>query len=212
MSRTRVVLVVTTTVLVLGGVVAGSAAAAMSGWRIKGTVLVGSAAVATTAAPVEAGEAAVGSSVIVCRGNLWGTSPQIESANKASASSLKYSECEVEDGECSLASGSTIGSVPAVAEFTLDGTSGAQAGFKARTGNVLATVRLEGSGCAETGKIFVTGAVHTSIAENPGEATLQLVEMNVTAASRELEVGSNGISAHGAALLKLASSLPWGFL
>ncbi len=213
MSRARMVaLVVTTTVLVLGGV-AGSAAAATPGWLVKGTVLTGTQtqAVATTAAPVEPGEVEFGNLRLVCSGDLWGVSPQLESVNKSSASSLDYSGCTITGEGCSL-SNSTIGSLPAVGEFTLDGTSGSQATFKAKTGSVLATIKMEGATCAETGKLSVTGTVHTSIAENPGETTLQLVEMNVTAASNELKVGSDAIGGHGAALLKLSNSVPWGFM
>jgi hypothetical protein len=214
MSRVKVVFAGFIAVLAVSAMASSSAMAAGEGWLINGTLLSGSAALATSAFVDETGVLTFGSTTIKCTaGTLNGTSPQIESPNKGSATSLIFKECSVTSGgECKLTSGTTIGTLPITTEVTLDGSLGARGVFKPKTVTTFATIKLEGANCAETGKVPVKGAAAWLAPTGQMEQALQLLSVNVTAASKELEVGNTAASLKGSILIQLASGLPWSFM
>jgi hypothetical protein len=216
MSRVKVAFAGLVAVLAISAMASSSAMAAGEGWLITGTLLVGTAALATTAFVDEEGVLTFGSPVteIRCKSKtLSGTNPQIESPNMGTATSLIFNECTVTSaGECKLTSGTSIGTLPILTEVTLDGPLAVSGIFKPKTVTTFTTIKLEGANCAETGKVPITGDVPWLAPTGQDERTLQLLSVNVTAAQNLLKVGSTAASLKGSILLKLASSLPWSFM
>jgi hypothetical protein len=214
MSRVKVVFAGLVALLAVSAMASNSAMAAGEGWLINGTLLSGTAALATSAFVDETGMLTLGSTTIKCSASsLNGTSPQIESPNKGSATSLIFKECAVTSGgECVLSSGTSIGTLPITTEVTLDGPLAVRGVFKPKTVTMFATIKLEGGNCAETGKLPIRGTAAWLAPTGQDERTLQLLSVNVTAASQELELGNIAISFKDSVLYKLASSLPWRFM
>jgi hypothetical protein len=214
MSRVKVVFAGFVAVLVVSAMESSPAIAAGGGWLIDGTLLVGSAALATTAFVDEIPKLTFGATEITCNSpTLSGVSPQIESPNMVSATSLIFKECKVTSaGECVLESGAIIGTLPVLAEVTLDGPSGIRGVIKPKTVTTFATIKLAGAECAETGKIPVRGTVSWLTPTGQTERTWQLRGVNVTAATKELEVGNAAAGLKSSVLGKLASALPWSFM
>jgi hypothetical protein len=214
MSRVKVAFAGLVAVLAISAMASSSAMAAGEGWLINGTLLVGSAPLATTAFVDQIGKLKFSTTEIVCKATtLSGVSPQIESPNMGTATSLVFKECSVTSGgECKLESGTTIGTLPILTEVTLDGPLGVRGVFKPKTVTTFATIKLEGTGCAETGKLPIKGTAAWLAPTGQMEQTLQLLSVNVTEASKELEVGSKAASLTGSILIALASLLPWSFM
>jgi len=135
MSRVKVVFAAFVAVLAVSAMASSSAMAAGEGWLIKGTLLVGSASLATTAFVDEKGKLKFGATEITCSANaLKGVSPQIESPNMGTATSLIFEECTVTSaGACTLVSGTSIGTLPILTEVTLDGPLAVRGVFKPKT-------------------------------------------------------------------------------
>jgi hypothetical protein len=214
MSRAKVVFAGFVAVLTVSALAPSSTMAAGGGWLITGTLLVGSASLASSAFVDEEGVMSFGSTTMKCSANtLTGLNPEIESPNMISATSLIFNACKVTSaGECSLSSGTSIGTLPVLAEVTLDGPSGIRGVVKPKTASTLATIKFEGIACAETGKVPIKGTVSWLTPRGQTERTWQLRGVNVTAATKELEVGNTAASFKTSILGKLASSLPWSFM
>jgi hypothetical protein len=214
MSSIKVVFAGLVVALIVSAIASSPAVAAGEGWLIKGTLLVGSVALATTASVDEVSVLTFGTLTVKCSASaLSGTGLQIESPNKSSATSLIFKECAVtSSGECELESGTTITTLPIVTEVTLDGSLAARGVFKPKTVTTFATLKFRGTACPETGKIPIKGTAAWLAPAGRDERTLQLLSVNVTAAEKELEIGQTAASLKGSVLLKLASSLPWSFM
>jgi len=214
MSKVKVVFAAFVAVLAVSAMASSSAMAA-EGWLIKGTLLVGTAPLATTAFVDEFGELTFSGTTIKCSGTtLGGVGPQIESPNMGTATSLVFKECAVTSGgACKLTSGASIGTVPILTEVTLDGPLAVSGVFKTQNGtNTFTTVFLEGENCAVQGKQAITGDASWLAPTGQDERTLQLLSVNITEASKLLKVGGLGAKLTGSILIKLASSLPWSFM
>jgi hypothetical protein len=214
MSRVKAAFAGLVAVLAISAMASSLAMAAGEGWLIKGTLLLGTAALATSAFVDEEGVLSFGSTTIKCSSStLNGTSPQIESPNKGSATSLIFTSCSVtSSGECKLTSGTSIATLPITTEVTLDGPLAVRGVFKPKTATTFATIKLEGANCAETGKIPVKGTAAWLAPTGQDERTLQLLSVNVTAASKEFELGNTAASFKESVLYRLVSSLPWSFM
>jgi len=220
MSKAKLVVASFFAVLAFSALVSSTASAQTAGWLVNGTLLTGTqtAALATTAPVDEFGILTFGSGegevAITCSSpTLGGVSPQIEASNKGSATSLVFNECKsTSTGTCSLTSGTSIGTLPITTEVTLDGALAVQGTFTPKTGKTFATIKLEGSNCAESGKIGIKGTAPWLAPTGQDERTLQLLSVNITKTQNVLEVGDAAASLKGSILLKLASSLRWSFM
>jgi hypothetical protein len=213
MPKVKVVFAGIVSVLAVSATASSSAVAA-EGWLIKGTLLSGAAAISAISSVDEEFTLTFGATTIKCKAAvIEGITQEIESPNKASARSLIFKECNVTSGgECILTSGGTIGTLPIATEVTLDGALATRGVFKPKTVTTFATIKLEGANCSETGKVPIKGTAAWLAPTGQDERTLQLLSTNVTAASKELEVGDTAASLKGSALAKLTSALPWSFM
>ncbi len=217
MSKAKVIVAVFISVLALSALASSTASAETSGWLVKGTLLTGTQtqALATTAAVDEVGVLEFSGITITCSATaLNGTSPQLEAPNKGSATSLIFKTCVATGENCTLSSAmkETIGTLPISTEVTLDGRLAVSGAFKPTTGNVFATLKFEGSLCAETAKLPVKGRVAWLAPTGRSERTLQLLSVNVAKSPVELELGNAPASLRGSILIKLSNSLPWSFM
>jgi len=212
MSRVRLALAVF--IVVLSVSATASSAAMAAGWAINGTILSGTAPVASTDEIDELVFFSFSVSQITCNANTLSTMAfQIQSPNSLSASSLVFKECAVTSGgECSLTSGPTIGTLPVTSEITLDGSSGARGTFKPKTVTTFATIKLQGANCAETGKVPITGKIDWLAPTLQNPRAIQLVSIHVTEESSELHVGSTFALLKASFLLDLSDLLPWAFV
>jgi len=220
MSKAKMVATTFFAVLALSVLASSTASAATAGWLVGGTLLTGTqtAALATTAAVDEVGILTFGTGTgevaITCSSStLGGESPQIEASNKGSAKSLIFKECKsTSAGECKLTSGTQIGTLPITTEVTLDGALAVQGTFAPKTGKTFATIKLEGTECAETGSIPIKGTAPWLAPTGQDERTLQLLSVNITKAQNFLQVGSAAASLKGSILLALVSLKGWSFM
>ena len=208
MSKAKITFAAFAVVLAVSAMTSNSASAA-EGWLIKGTLLVGTAALATTAAVDEVGVLRWTATSISCTA-LSVVNPLIASPNKGSVSSLVFEGCAAQS-PCSLPTG-RIATLPILTEVTLDGSLALKGVFKPETGTTLATIKLEGAGCADTEKELVTGDLPWLAPTGQDERTWQLLSVNIGTAQELLLVGHTPASLVGSILLKLASSLPWSFM
>ncbi|HUN77734.1 MAG TPA: hypothetical protein VMU32_02320 [Solirubrobacteraceae bacterium] len=215
MSKVKLTIGMFIAVLAVGAVASASASAA--GWMMEGAELTGTASLNNVAPKLLPAELTASGVTIKCKGNLEGVEPRIFGSNKGSAASLIFKECESTTKACELtaAEKTGIGTVPVLAEATLEGTSNVSIAFKPKTGSIFATIKYEAGSegtCALLGLKGVTGKV---TAKSPGgkmESLEHTLEVGVTAESGELKVGSAGASLSGAAMLKLEESVNWSFL
>jgi len=220
MSKAKLMVAAFFAVLALGALASSTASAATVGWLVNGTLLTGTqtAAIATTAFVDEKGILAFGEGEgevkITCSSStLGGVSPQIEATNKGSASSLIFEGCEsTSTGECKLVSGKSIGTLPITTEVTLDGPLAVQGVFKPKSGTTFATIKLEGTNCAESGKVGIKGTAPWLAPTGQDERTLQLLSVNITKEQNVLQVGSLAASLKGSILLALVSLKGWSFM
>jgi hypothetical protein len=199
-------------VFVFSALASASASAATAGWMVGGTQLTTTAALATTAKVDQKGTLEVPSAevTIKCEGStLNGVAPQIGPGNMGSATSLVFTVCESTTSTCTIGS-PTIGTVPILAEATLEGALGVKVIFTPKTTKVFTTIDYIGEKCALEGVKPVKGKATVKAPTGQDENTLQLIEAATT--SGELEVGSSEAILKGSALLKLASGQPWSFL
>jgi hypothetical protein len=195
-----------TAMLVLGAAVSNAAFAATAGWMVKGAMLSGSKALATTAKTE--GNIVLHSTafVITCSGeNVNMTNPSISSPSMGLAG-LEFTKCEGAP-PCTI-SGTTIKTVPLLLEATLDGESAVKAVFTPETKVTFATVEFNGPTCSLLGVQPITGSQEILAAQGQSEMTLQLFQ----AVGTTLKVGAAPAALLGRFLLKLASGEPWSFL
>ncbi len=217
MSKAKVIVAVFVSVLALSALASSTASAATVGWLVNGTLLTGTQtqALATTAFVDEVGKLEFSGITITCKAtNLVGVNAQIQAPNRGSATSLIFNECSAEGANCTLSAGmnKTIGTEPLLTEATLDGLLAVSGVFTPKTGKTFATLKLQGSLCAETAKLPVKGTVPWLAPTGQDERTLQLLSVNVPITGGTLEVGNSPASLKGSILIKLSNSLPWSFM
>jgi len=211
MSKVRQVIMVCAGVLALSAMASASASAATAGWMVNGTMLTGSAALATTAAVDQEGVLKGGGVTVTCKGStLNGVAPEIKVPNKGSAGDLEFTECSAAS-PCEVTP-PTVKTQTVLVEATLEGVLAVVATFKPETGTIFATLKFSGSGCALSGTTPIKGQAKVLAPTGQDERTLQLINAITTEASGELLLGSSGASLTGSALLRLASGQSWSFL
>jgi hypothetical protein len=212
MSKAKALLTVFLAALALSAAAAASTSAATAGWMVGGTQLTGSAALASTAAVDETIKLTAGGVEIECTGvTADGISQEIKASNKGAASSIGFTGCQALTRNCALSS-NEIGTVPVVAEATLEGTLAITSVFVPKGGTILVTFRFEGEACSIAGLKAATGKVITSSPVGQDEHTLQLASINTAATEAVLRAGNITAKLSGSALAKLTSGLPWSFL
>ncbi len=214
MSKLRLLMPALFATLALSAVAAGSAQA---GWLVSGSLLVGSTALASKTIvderdhPIKAiGPNATDPILIECPA-LTLTGGKISEPDKFLVSSLEFKECTaVEPTGCALGN-PTVGSLPIEGLWTLDGLLGAKTKVKAENANgLLFTFKLEGTSCAESGKLSVTGQFVLLAPEGKDERQWHLLTF-LTETEGELELGSTPATIFGSVLAKLETEKPWSF-
>jgi hypothetical protein len=204
-------MVVCAGVLALSALASATASAVTAGWMVNGTLLTGSAALATTAAVDENGVLEGGGVKITCKGKtLNGAAPKIEAPSMGAASDLEFTECKAEE-PCKITT-STIKTLPLLVEATLEGVLAVVATFKPQTGTIFTTLKFEGESCGLSGTTPIKGTAQVLAPTGQDERTLQLINATTSAASNTLFLGSSPASLAGSALLQLASGQSWSFL
>jgi hypothetical protein len=198
--------------LALSAIASATASAATAGWMVGGSQLVGSEALATTAAVDKTAKLSGGGVEIECTGKtLNGVSPQIVAGNMGEATSLTFTGCVALTKNCTLSS-TSISTLPVLAEATLEGAANVAAKFTPKTGTVFATFKFEGENCGVAGTKAVTGSAITTTPNGQTESAAQILEVNTAASESTLKLGSAAAKLSGAALLKLVSGKAWSFL
>jgi hypothetical protein len=210
MYKPKTIIATLIAALAFSAVVVNTASAA---WFIEDEELTSTAALATTAKVSEEPTLSFGTTIIKCSGStLNSVKPEIMALNQITAASLSFSGCSVtSSGECALI-GTTIGTLPITAELTEQTYPEEKATFTPRTGTTFATIKLEGSNCAETGKVPVTGKAATALPTGQEENKTQSIKADTTKASGELKVGSTSAELTGAAGFELATGNVFGDL
>lgn len=217
MSRVKVVAATVFVVFVVSAAGSSAVSAATAGWLVNGTLLTGTQtqAGATTAFVDEKGVMEFSGITITCNASaLTAIGSQLESPNQTSATSIIFKGCTASGEDCTLsaAMSETIGTLPVTSEVTLDGLLALRGVGKPKTGTTLATLKLEGSLCAETAKLPVKGRAAWLAPTGAQDRTIHLLSLNITKAQEELEVGNAPASFKIRALDKLANALPWSFM
>lgn len=192
--------------VVVSTVCALAASSASAGWFIEGTELAsGSTAALATATTTTKNPILTFSGVEVECKALSGTSPEIIGPSRLAAASLVFKECTiVKPSTCTL-EGTTIGTLPLLAELTLGTFPADKAKFKpVNASELFATFKLNGASCASSGKNAVTGEAAATLPTGQEEKATQAIEAAI-ATPGELKVGSAEAKLTGAAEFKLAS-------
>jgi hypothetical protein len=211
MSKARQIMVVCAGVLALSAFASATASAVTAGWMVNGTMLTGSAALATTAAVDQEGVLEGGGVKITCIGKtLNGIAPEIKASNKGAAGNLEFTECSAAE-PCKIAT-KTIKTLPILVEATLEGVLAVVATFKPEVGTIFTTLKFEGTECSLSGTTPIKGSAQVLAPTGQDERTLQLINAITTAASNTLLLGSSPASLSGSALLQLAHGELWSFL
>lgn len=208
MLKSSVIAVVLVTMLGLSA----SASASTAGWMVNGTQLTGTAAVATTGSVDEIIKMSGFGVELSCSGkNIQMLNPKITAPNAGSASSLTFTGCTALTTNCTLSS-TSLSTLPLSMEVTLEGALGATGKVQPTTGTLIATFKFEGEKCGVAGTKAVTGNAVVSFSGGQSEHVLQPGAANTAASELSLKLGSAALKISGAALLQLASRLPWSFL
>jgi hypothetical protein len=211
MSQARQITVVCAGVLVLSALTSTLASAATAGWMVNGTMLTGSAAVATVAAVDQVGVLEGGGVTITCTGKtLNSITPEIKSPTKAAANTVEFTGCKAAE-PCTLAA-EKINTDPVLEEATLEGVLALIGTLKPEVGTVFTTIKFSGAECGLSGTTPIKGEVKVLEPTGQDERTLQLSNLITTAASGVLELGSSAASLSGSALFELAHGELWSFL
>ncbi len=207
MSRAGAFVVVWSAALALSVCVASSAQA---GWLVLGSLLVGSAAVASTTVSDKEARIEAGSFELACA-KLTINAGKISEPDKFLAKSLEDSGCEVvTPTSCALA-GTTIDTLPVEGLVTLDGALAVKSKFKPQNSEGLfATVKINGSSCAFAGKLGVTGSWEVLAPEGQD---LRLAERFIALIETpgELEASGTSITISAEILGKVEDEMPWAF-
>ena len=154
MSRMKLVMSACLAVLAFSALVSSAASAATAGWMVKGTLLSGTKALATTAAVDKEGILSGASLTIKCTGStLDGTAPTITSPAMGLVGSLTFLGCKA-TAPCKLTT-TSLSTVPLLTETTLEGTAATVTKFKPESGTIFSTFAVEGETCAAEGNIAV---------------------------------------------------------
>jgi hypothetical protein len=214
MSKLRVLALAFFAAFALSAVAAESAQA---GWLVLGSLLVGSAAIASGAVIVEEGvlgfKSGTEAVTISCPTSLEVNGGTISEPDKVLVTSLVFGGCKVTStGNCSLEpTPTTVGTLPVEGLVTLDGPLAVKAKLKPENAaDIFATFKLKGTGCSLAGKVPVTGEASILAPTGQDERLWQLVKA-FEATAGELEVASGAATISGSALFKLASDMPWSF-
>jgi hypothetical protein len=201
-------------VLALSGLATAMASAATAGWKVNGTFLTGTKALATTAAVDEHGKLNAGQVEINCvASTLTGVSPQINGTTEhGDAQSLEFNEC-TGNSVCPLAASQKekVKTLPVLVDLTLDGTLAVKGRFlSTNSSKLFATIAFEGAECSFKGTQPVKGAQTVLAPTGQDERTLQLL-----AATEEepgaLTLGNTPATLKGSILVRLASGEPYSF-
>ncbi len=207
MSRARGFAMAFSAVVAFSAIVAGSAQA---GWLVLGSLLVGSAAIASSTITDKPDVLTFSGVEIECS-TLGVSGGYIVETSTAAAKSIEFSGCKVVKPTTCTLKGTTIGTLPLEGIVTLDGLLGAKGKAKPVNANGLfATFELTGTSCSASGKNAVTGSVALLGPQGPGESLWQLDNMFIET-SGELEVGSAAATISGSALGRLENDMPWTF-
>ena len=210
MSRVKLIVSMFVAVAALGAL-ASSASAVTVGCMVGGTLLQGLELLATTAKVDKNAKLTTGSVVIECTGEtLNGVTPMLTAPNSGSAGSLEFTKCKPTEGKCTIES-EKIGTVPILAEATLEGALAVVAVFKPETGKVFTNLTFLGATCSLEGTQPVQGTQAVLAPFGQDENTLQLINA-ITLKEGELKVGAGTATLTGSALLKLETGKPWSFL
>lgn len=209
MSKVKPVVVACLAVLALSAVAAASASAA---WMESGATFgTGSKAALNSKSIKTENAVLVGAQITIeCSGALEGAGAEIIGPNKGAATRLVFTTCESKTENCTL-EGTTVSTVPILAEATLAGGAEVSVLFLPETKNTFSTFKINGAACAASGINAVTGHAKVLAPTGQTEKTEQEIKA-VTTANGELKLGSGAASLSGGALIKLVSGKPWSFL
>jgi hypothetical protein len=183
---------------------------ASANWMVNGTNLVGTQALATTAAVDGNAVLTAAGVTTICTGKTVElTSPQIEAPDKDSASNITFTGCSASP-PCTGPLTITTNPVSSVAVLGTGNTINII--FLPKTKTVLATIKFNGAECALMGTQPVTGKATFTGPTGKTESVLQEIQANVLQSSGELKVGSSAAELKGAILLQLSSGAKWSFL
>jgi hypothetical protein len=211
MSKVARLIVACAGVLALSALASASASATTVGWMVSGSMLSGSAALATTGEVEEEGVLQGGGVTITCDGAIASSvAPEIKAPNKGAASSLEFTGCTAAE-PCSLA-GTTIKTLPILEEATLEGVLAVVGTLKPETGTIFTTVKFTGSECALSGTQPLKGTAKVLEPTGQDERTIQEGHAITSAASDELLIGNGAVSVTGTARLRRGNGQPWSFL
>jgi len=202
-------------VMAFSAMVAGSASAAS--WKINGSALTGSAALATTA-KVDATASLIittANILVLCTGGssgvLSGIKPLISSPNSGTAETLIFNGCTVmEPSTCTLSS-EEITTEPLTAEVKTGPAPDDLVTFSP-TKKDFTEIDFIGAKCPLTGEKAVSGKVTIKAPTGQTESVTQAIEGLGTLENNSLFVGSDrSYIEGGSALLKLVSGSKWSF-
>jgi hypothetical protein len=210
MSIQRILCVGLTAVAVLVVSISTEASATTAGWMVNGTLLSGSAALATTAKTHEPWLLGSGSLNIQCSGNVNAVKPEIKSAKKGAASSYIFTACSTTNGGCSVPTSMSTG--PVLAEATLNGALGITLVARPETGTLFTTVPFTGEMCAIAGNKPITGKGTSIGLGGQDERVFALISLNIPESAGELFMAGSAASVKGSSLVALQSGQTWSFL
>jgi hypothetical protein len=212
MSRVKVIAAAVFALVAFSAMLASNASAAS--WKINGTELKGSAALATSGVVDAAAtlNQPANSIKISCSGpTLDGTKPLISGTNHGQAESLTFLGCtESSPANCSVKS--SIPTEPVNAEVSTHGTTEDRVLFTPASANLFATIEFSGGTCAVAGEKPVNGRVIIGAPTGQTELVAQPIVGLGSVENNSLQLaGHPAYIEGGRALLTLASGAKWAF-
>jgi hypothetical protein len=207
MPKTKMVVAIILSALVLS--TSTSASASTAGWMLNGTLLSGSAALATTAVVDEPYTLSGGGVNLECGGpnDFDGT---LHGKDSVLVGHENILGCSTELANCSV--DSTYSTLPLVGEATLEGALADKVTFKPATGTLFSTIKFSGEKCAIAGVVPISGKATSKLVTGQDERTSQLLQFNITEASKELFIGGTPLALKAGELVKVQSGQTWSFL
>jgi hypothetical protein len=210
MHKLKALMIASILTLPLGAFLTSPAPAATAGWRVGGTSLTGTAALASTASLEEPFLLDAGFEI-----ECSGTTAQLvlpelrSSSNQVVIRAGELTKCKIPSEVACAIEGQKINIGSLLGEATLQGALTIKTTFKPEKGSAIFSWRIVGERCGVVGKDEIGGKLTTLAPTGQDERAAQLFQWSVTAASGEL---SPSVAAKGAVLLKLSSGQPWSFL
>jgi hypothetical protein len=205
MYKGRLLAALSLAAFTLSAIAAGSAQA---GWIVLGSPLAKSATIGTKSTD-KAARLHYSTATVECSSISLGGG-EVDAPSQILVNSLELGGCSVtEPATCKL-TGTTINSLPLEALATLDGSLGFKAKIKPKTGELLATFKLEGTSCSLSGRQAASGTATLLSPEGQDERLLHLVNLLIETAG-ELEVGSAAAELSGSTLVCWESDMTWRF-